>query len=316
MNQTKRISSLIPTSKHSPYTSQCVESKPYQTHKKSSTDTASSWKSSWITALDATLQALFLTDSRGSLIRYRDESSFKPVTASDSCVSCHPHKPYLAVSYQATIGIYNMNSNQWIESLLFNNAMQEGIYSLAWCHDSDALLVGTSEGIACWRLYALAENNSEQSWMQFYYHPRRRPVHIVEVSSQGRIFAAMTKGESLIYLWDSALVTYAPLYCFDGSGGSIIKWSPNGSGIVACDETGGLSRVDTYTWHHNACCSLPKSIENICWITDKYCLFVPMFSKSIYSFEILLSEEQDANGSSIQLEPMPLELDTSAFDQG
>jgi WD40 repeat protein len=318
MSDLKRIVTAVPFSKSSFYASREIFTK-YDL--KATPQDNKTWKFNIFEAIDTVLLSFLdhndqkitsMTDHTGNDEKYRSTGTVK---ACGSCVTWHPHKPFLAVSKEASIGVYNYLDESWLEPLLTHSAMQRGIYCLMFCAETDVILVGTNDGISCWRLYSLSDNDTEQSWMQYLHHPRRRPVHKIDISPQGRIFASMTCGENLIYIWDGSLATNAPLYCVDGYGCSL-KWSPSGAHILVSDQQGGLNLVDTYTWQYENAGSLPTAVQHVCWLGDKDCLFSPTNSKLLYLMELLHAQRKDEGNILSHVLPVPLDIDTSAFDQG
>lgn len=171
---------------------------------------------------------------------------------------------------------------------------------MQWCCDTDSLLVGTSTGIACWRLFQnqnrrFDEDPSFSTCFQFFEHPHKRPVHSLDVSPHGRLVAAMTIGEGVIYIWDSSLSTCSPVYCLNGSVGESLSWSPAGLHIAITDRDGGLVLLDSYTWRYESCCECKQTLSTVCWLGEADCLFYSAGSLNIHTCELLLTQDMTRN---------------------
>lgn len=169
--------------------------------------------------------------------RLTSSESNVPQAPSPGCVAVMPTRRDVVAATCTQRGcrvgdIYIYSGGEWLFPPLTHPSQEDGIFCLRWMPLSDILLVGTSTGVAMWSLCALCDRQTDKSWVNLLNHPRGRPVHDIQVCPTGRLFAALSRGESDVIVFDSCMKTATPLRSIRGSRCAEMAWSPSGNAIL------------------------------------------------------------------------------------
>jgi WD40 repeat protein len=163
-----------------------------------------------------------------------------PTEACPGCVAVMPRRRDVVAVTCATqpdcrVGdIYIFCGGDWVFPPLTHPSQQAGVLCLVWMPLSDVLLVGTTTGIALWSLCSLFEKETDKSWVNILEHPLGKPIHDIQACPTGRLFAALSKGDNEILIFDSYMKTATPLRSISGPGSSCAEmaWAPSGNFIL------------------------------------------------------------------------------------
>lgn len=169
--------------------------------------------------------------------RLTSSESNVPQAPSPGCVAVMPTRRDVVAATCTQRGcrvgdIYIYSGGEWLFPPLTHPSQEDGIFCLRWMPLSDILLVGTSTGVAMWSLCALCDRQTDKSWVNLLNHPRGLPVHDIQVCPTGRLFAALSRGESDVIVFDSCMKTATPLRSIRGSRCAEMAWSPSGNAIL------------------------------------------------------------------------------------
>jgi hypothetical protein len=221
-----------------------------------------------------------------------------------TCVAYHKSRPLIACSHGNKIRVLCTRSQQWLENDgndFISSAKVTHIFCLKWMEDCDSLVMGAIGGIAIWRLYDLGNDNASlsRSWMQFLpcddsFLSQPQCVHSIDICPSSRLCAAMTVGDTKLYVWDCSNSTATPLFCLDGQSARSVLFSPSGGHLAVGDGAGGMHMVDSYSWNHDFVGTVPSGKNCLtCWLNDVTCLFFGQGDNRIYSCEVVAESERD-----------------------
>lgn len=324
-NRNLLIKQSIPSNKYSPYIrdskGNIITSKEaiFQSSKTKSSNSSSSPKSSQSNTSSNNISNLlfyfdkFITSFFFQDMNYILNDMNKIIIPLHSCISFHPNRPYLAISYDATIAIYDTSKHLFLNSLLFHEKTSLGIFCLEWSIDNDELLIGTNQGVLICKIFSLVDGNLDHIWMQHIDHPKKLPVHEIHMSPQGRYYSTITKYENVIYIHDLTFRTSTPVYCLENNAVSLHSWGPNiGRYLAFGDHVGNISVMDTYHWNHEDICLLKSPISSLCWLTCYHLLFCSQNTNLIHLMTII-PPKHDNEKISFDINPQPLVINTSNF---
>jgi WD40 repeat protein len=149
-------------------------------------------------------------------------------------MAVHPGKGVICVTRGACLLLYFIKSSQWSEQQSFHNEAEHGVMlSMKWSFSTNTLFVGTSKGICVWFFEDIEPSEGKLPWMRFLCHPKGLSVDDLMPCPTGSQVAAVSKRERQLMIWDYVVGSSTPLYCFNGSLGHSVAWSPDGFHISA-----------------------------------------------------------------------------------
>ena len=144
------------------------------------------------------------------------------------------------------------------------------ILCMTWSNYTDTLIIGTNGGVMC--------VTSEGTVGNFIAHEKKKSVSEISVSPDGRLIAALSKNDNVLYILDSLLSTTSALHCLNGSTtrvdmSSCLEFSPDGNIIILVTMDNEVIMVDTSSWNHHSCGQTEYSIQSGCWLSPYTWLF-------------------------------------------
>ncbi len=142
--------------------------------------------------------------------------------------------------------VYLNSNGEWLSPSLYHHVQGKMVLSMCWLPCSDSLVVGTNEGVCVWRIFGMAVEDNEQSWMSFSRNPNGSSVDYLQCSPQGRLFVTASHFDDGIHIWDSYLLTATSL-SLGNFETRAMEWSPDGMHIIV-----GTRRVAVVLFLFNA----------------------------------------------------------------
>lgn len=180
----------------------------------------------------------------------------------------HPHAIKCAVAFHDdSVHIFTTDS-EFVPVL--KHKLQKGVTDIKWKpFSSSVIAVACHNGILIWQIDPTSlVTRPSSSCMRLLSHKRNEPITSIAWHPDGCLLASASAADTTMNIWDTCLETSVPLRRYGGGGVSLLKWSPDGSRLLAATPSSIFRVWETQKWTCERWSKLEGHCQAACWSPD------------------------------------------------
>lgn len=177
---------------------------------------------------------------------------------------------------------------------------QKNITSLAWrpfC--SSTLAVACQDGVLLWQLEPTSlVARPSSGYATLLWRRGHQPVTSIAWHPKGSLLASASAADTALLIWNVSTEECVPLRRLGGGGVALLRWSPDGSRLLAATPASLFRVWETRSWTCERWSTFLGRCSAACWSPDgRRLLCAPVDRAAIYSLTFAApGEEEEAEG--------------------